>query len=110
MEDYLFDRETLGQFIDELIKKRPIPVEKAEELNGYREEQMRALDDYMSQALMSSLTRDQANELDNLLNQEKENPDVFRDFFKNQGIDVERVLSNAAESFSKQYLGGTQNV
>ena len=64
----------------------------------------------MSQALMSSLTQDQANELDNLLDQEKENPDVFRDFFKNQGIDVEQVLSDAVESFSKQYLGGTQNV
>ena len=32
MQDYLLDRETLGQFVDELMKKRPLPVDNAEEI------------------------------------------------------------------------------
>lgn len=109
MEDYLIDRETLGQFIDELMKKRPLPVNSAEEISNYREAQMHALDDRISQAIIGSLNQEQAETLDSLLDQEKENPDVFRDFFSNQGINVEQIITNTAESFGKEYLEGATN-
>lgn len=110
MEDYLIDRETLGQFIDELMKKRTLPVDNAEELTNYREEQMHALDNRISQAIVGSLNQEQAETLDNLLDQEQENSDVFRDFFESQGINVEQIIASTAESFGKEFLEGGANV
>ena len=110
MEDYLIDRETLGQFIDELMKRRTLPVNTAEELANYREAQMHALDDRISQAIIGSLNQEQAEALDGLLDQEKENPDVFDDFFKNNDINVERIIASTAESFGKEFLEGGANV
>ena len=109
MEDYLLDRDTLGKVIDELMKKRTLPVDSAEELNNYREEQMHALDDYVSRSLIGSLNQGQANKLSELLDREDDNPDVFRDFFETQGVDVEQIITNAFESFSKEFLAGGQN-
>jgi glucuronate isomerase len=110
MEDYLLDRETLGQFVDELIKKRPLPVDNAEEINNYREEQMRALDDHITNALFGQMNEEQATALSQLLDQEKENPDVFKNFFTEQNINVEQIVADAANSFSANYLAGGQNV
>lgn len=109
MEDYLFDRETLGKFVDELIKKRPLPIEDANELSNYREEQMRALDKHITNALFGSLDEAQIADLNQLLNQETENPDVFRNFFSEQKINVEQIITDAASSFSAEYLKGAQN-
>ena len=110
MEDYLLDRETLGQFVDELIKKRPLPVDNAEEINNYREEQMKALDDHITNALFGQMNEEQATALSQLLDQEKENPDVFKNFFTEQNINVEQIVADAANSFSTNYLAGGQNV
>lgn len=109
MDEYLLDRETLGKFIDELMKQRTLPVGSAEELTKYREEQMRILDNSISQALIGGLNSEQAAELNTLLDNEAENPDVFQQFFERQGINVEQVITNAMESFGRAYLGGAQN-
>lgn len=109
MEDYLLDRETLGQFIDELIKKRPLPVESAEEISNYREEQMKALDNHITNALFGKMNEEQIAGLSQLLDQEKENPDVFKNFFNEQNINVEQIVADAANSFSASYLAGGQN-
>ena len=110
MEEYLLDRETLGKFIDELMKKRTLPVNTPEELTSYREEQMHSLDDRISQAIFGDLTEDQADALGTLLDQEKENPDVFRNFFESQGINVEQIITDTAEAFGKEFLTGGANV
>ena len=110
MEDYLLDRETLEKFVDELMKKRPLPVDNAEELSKYKEEQMKALDDYITKSLFNSLTESQASELDQLLDNEQEDPGVFQSFFQNNSIDVERTITDAVESFGKKFLEGGQNV
>ena len=109
MEDYLLDRETLEKFVDELIKKRPLPVDNAEELSNYREAQIKALDDHITKALFGSLNESQAAELEKLLDDEQENPDAFQEFFHSQGIDVNKTITEAAESFGAQYLEGGQN-
>lgn len=110
MEEYLLDRETLGKFIDELMKKRSLPVDTAEGLNQYKEEQMKALDDQIAQAIFHSLNEEQTASLNQLLDQESDNPDVFRDFFANQNINIESVITDAAQSFGAQFLaeGATQ--
>ena len=104
MEDYLLDRETLGKFVDELMKKRPLPVDTAEELNHYREEQMKALDDQIAHAIFDSLNEEQSSALNQLLDQESDNPDIFRNFFSEQNINVETVIADAAKSFSANFL------
>ena len=109
MEDYLLDRETLGKFIDELMKKRPLPLESAEELSEFRDQQIKALDDQISQAIFGNLDESQTAELSQLLDGEAENPDVFRDFFKKHQIDVEQTIANAASTFSANFLAGGQN-
>lgn len=109
MQDYLLDRETLGQFVDNLIKKRPLPVDKAEEINSFREEQIKALDDHIANALFGQMNEEQTTALSQLLDQEKENPDVFKKFFTEQNINVEQIVADAASSFSANYLAGGQN-
>lgn len=110
MEEYLIDRGTLSQFIDELMKKRPLPIDSAEDLNAFKEKQIKALDDHIVKSILTGLNEAQSAELNHLLDTEHENPEVFQDFFKNQGIDLEGVIADAAVSFSTNYLQGGQNV
>ena len=109
MEDYLLDRETLGQFIDGLMKKRTLPVNSADELSEFREAQMKSLDDRISQAIFGSLDQRQFDELSHLLDQESEDPEVFRDFFQRENINLEDIISGAAQSFGAEFLAGGQN-
>lgn len=110
MQDYLLDRETLGQFVDELMKKRPLPVNTAEEINSFREEQIKALDNHITNAIFGSMNEEQLVSLNQLLDQEKENPDVFENFFNEQNINIEGIVAGAVNSFSANYLAGGQNV
>lgn len=109
MDGYLIDREALGEFIDELIKKKPLPVDNMEELTSYREEQIKALDEQIGRAVFGRLTEEQNRELNELFNRNEENPEVFEDFFDRSGIDVEQIIADTMETFGKEFLGG-QNV
>lgn len=110
MEDYLFDRETLGQFVDELMNKRTIPVESADELGSFRESQIKALDNRITQDLFGGLTEAQATELDQLLGDENQSPDVFQRFFEDHNINVNDIIANSVQAFSAEFLaGGQQN-
>lgn len=109
MEDYLLDRETLGQFVDALMKKRPLPVDNADELSEFRETQMKKLDDRISQAIFGGLDQRQSDELSQLLDRESDDPEVFRNFFQKEDINVEDIIANAAQSFSAEFLAGGQN-
>ena len=106
MEDYLIDRETLGKFVDGLIKQKALAVNSPEELNKLREAGIRELDDEIGVAIFSQLTKEQAEEYDKLLDSDEENPDVFREFFANAGIDVEEAMSEAMKAFGVRFLGG----
>ncbi|MBR2855587.1 hypothetical protein IKE99_01445 [Candidatus Saccharibacteria bacterium] len=110
MEDYLIDRETLEKFIDELIKKRPLPVNNPEEIGSFKEKQIKALDNSIIQALFGNLTESQSVELNNLLAVEQENPSVFQSFFQKYNINVEKTISDAMTKFGVEYLRGGQNV
>ena len=43
MDNYLVDRETLGQFVDELMKQKPLSADSADELKTLRENTIAAL-------------------------------------------------------------------
>lgn len=106
MDDYLLDRETLSKFIDELIKKKPLPVNSEEELNTLREESIKALDKKVGLAIFNSLSDEQLDEYNAMLDREEESAEVFDQFFDKAGLDLEKIISKAAEDYAKEFLGG----
>lgn len=106
MDNYLVDRETLGQFVDELMKKKPLPANTAEELNALREKSIEALDHEIGMAIFSSLNEAQLEEFNQMLDRNEESPEVFQNFFQNTGIDLEKTIADAVQNFGTKFLGG----
>lgn len=106
MDNYLIDRGTLEKFVDELIKKRTLPVNTAEEINAFREKMIKQLDDEISLAIFGSLNKEQLDEINRLMERDDSSEDTFRNFFKGAGIDVEKVITDTAQAFGEEYLGG----
>ena len=106
MEDLLLDRETLGKFVDELIKQKALPVDNTEELNKMREDSIKSLDDKIGMAIFGRLNEEQNEEINQLLDQNEEDPDVFRRFFESAGIDTEKVIKDTMQEFGNEFLGG----
>lgn len=109
MDNYLIDQETLGKFVDELFKKKPMPTSNAEELNYLRTREIAKLDDRISDAIFGSLNDAELDEINQMFDRDEESPDVFRNFFKNAGVDVEQTITKTMEAYANEYLGG-QNV
>ena len=55
MDNYLINRETLGQFADELIKRKPLPVNSPEDLAELREDIIKTLNERISLAVFGGL-------------------------------------------------------
>ena len=106
MDNYLIDRETLGQFVDELMKKKPLPANTAEELSTLREQTIKSLDDKIGMAIFSSLTTPQLEEFNQILDRDEESPEVFQNFFQTAGVDLQKTIGDAMTDFGKQFLGG----
>ena len=106
MDNYLVDRGTLEQFVDELIKKKPLPVDNAEELNKLREDSIKALDDKIGVAIFGSLSDEQNEELRQILERDDGSSDEYEEFFKRAGIDIEKIISETGQKFAEEFLGG----
>lgn len=106
MDNYLIDRETLGQFVDELMKQKPLPANTAEELNAFREENIRKLDDEIGMAIFGSLTTLQLQEFNQILDRGEESPEVFQNFFQNSGVNLQKTIGDTMTAFGKRFLGG----
>jgi len=106
MDEYLIDREILEQFVDELMKQKPLPANTAEELNALREKNIKALDDQIAKAVFGSLTAPQLEAINKILDSGEENPEVFQEFFQNAGVDLQKITSETMTKFSEQFLGG----
>ena len=100
------DREILGKIVDELIKKKALPVETAEELNDLREKSIKELDDEISTAIFGSLDEKQSEELGQLLDRDEINSDAYANFFKEAGLNVEEIIAKTMQSYSEKFLGG----
>lgn len=106
MDNYLIDRETLGQFVDELMKKKPLPANTPEELTTLREQTIKSLDDKIGMAIFGSLATPQLEELNQILDRGEESPEVFQNFFQNAGVDLQKTIGDTMTTFGKQFLGG----
>ncbi len=102
----LVDEAILGQFIDELIKRKPLAVSSAEELAEFRTKSMHELDDRILQAVLSSLTEEQGRELDQILDSDTGAPEPYQEFFAKNGIDVEKLSTDVITQYAQEFLGG----
>lgn len=107
MDGYLIDRQTLEQFIDELIKRKPLAVGSAEELNAFREDNIRQLDNEIAAAIFGRLSQEQLAEMEHAIDTGEDTPEFFQDKFAEYGIDLEKTIADAAEDFGKRFLGAT---
>lgn len=106
MDNLLIDRETLGRFVDELIKKKPLAVSNPEELNTLREESIKALDDKITMAIFGGLNEQQNEELNQLLDRPDTSETEFEQFFEKNGLNVEEAVANTVQVFGREFLGG----
>ena len=106
MDNYLLDPEPLEQFIDGLMKQRPLPVSTPEEIKAFREEKVKELDDKIGMAIFTSLTSEQLDNLNQNLNQGSNiTPEFFQNFFRDAGLDLQKIIADTMTSFGKQFLG-----
>lgn len=106
MDNYLIDRETLGRFVDELIKKKALTVHTTEELDALREQSIRALDDKISLAIFGNLTPGQHEELNQLLDRPDTSESEFQQFFERNNLNIEGTITDTVRAFSREFLGG----
>ena len=105
MDDYLIDRQTLGQFVDALIKKKTLAVSTTDELDTLREETMKSLDDQIGLAIFGNLTESQDAEFNQMLDRNASESE-YEDFFQRINLNVGDVVTNTMKSFAQNFLGG----
>ena len=106
MDNYLIDREALEQFIDGLMKQKPLPANTPEELTTLRENAIKELDDKVSLAIFGGLSEDQLNQVNQILDDSAATPETFQQFFAYAGLDLQQIISKAMIAFGKEFLGG----
>lgn len=106
MEEYLIDRETLEKIADELIKRKPLPVDAEGEIVAWREKTIKELDDRIGKAIFGSLNKDQLAEVDHMLDDEENSPEMFKEFFKKANVDVEKIIIDTVRKYGEEVLGG----
>ncbi len=108
MQQYFIERDTLEKFVNPMIAEK-YPDGTPENIDTIRDTAVEQLDDKILEALFGKLTKSQVAEVNIMFDQEEDNPDVFRDFFKKVGIDVEAEITEVVKQFGQEFVGG-QNV
>ena len=67
MDNYLIDRETLGKFVDELIKQKTLSADLVEDSGALREQTIKDLDDQIAHAVFGRFTKEQNAKFNQLL-------------------------------------------
>ena len=106
MDNYLLDRETLGKFVDELMKQKTLDVNSPEELDALREKSMQELDDKVSAAVFGRLDSEQLKQINVLLDQEETSSEEFQKFFEDNNVDIEKIMEETFLAYAKEFLGG----
>lgn len=105
MENYFTDYETLGKIVDQLIAKK-FPDQPPEAESSLREKTIEELDDQIGVAVIGSLSREQFDEFNAMLDRADTDPATFQDFFSKSGVDPAAIMEQTIQTFSEQFLGG----
>ena len=103
MENYFADRETLGQFIDDLIATK-YPGHPTEIYSHLRDRSIRELDERIMDAIIGSLDDAAQGQLEALLDQGEQSAAVFQDFFKTNHINLEEIITATLGDFQDEFL------
>lgn len=106
MDNYLIDRQVLEQFVDGLMRKKPLAANSPEEINALRERSVKSLDDKIGLAIFSKLDRNQLQEFNQILDRDDADSEVFQNFFQSRGINLEKAITETMKEFSIEFLGG----
>ena len=109
MHETLIDRETLGQFVDEIIKQKYPTGQPAEALAKFREPAIAVLDDRIGTALFGNLSLAAHDEIDELLKDPNTPPETFQAFFDKYHINPTQIITDQFAQFKNEILGGNQN-
>lgn len=109
MDNYLIDRETLGKFVDELIKNKALSVSSADELNNLREQAINDLDDQIANAVFGKFTKEQNAEFNQLLDNDATTEEDYENFFNGIGFNLDEIISDAMKQFATDFLKGGEN-
>ncbi len=104
--EYLVDESVLGQFIDELIKRKPLAVSSVEELVDFRKKSMRELNNRFIETLFNRLSDAQREELSQILSSDTGGAEPYQEFFVRNGINLEQLFTKATEQYAQEFLGG----
>ena len=106
MENNFIQHEILGRFVDGLIAQK-YPGQPAENFKEIRNKSIDEVNKKIDMAIYSSLSIEQLEEINDLFENNEENPDVFADFFKRAGVDAEQITKETLEGYAKSFLGGS---
>lgn len=101
------DREALAQFIDRLVKQKPLNAATPEEADQKRERLINDLDHSIRLSIVHKMSDQQLHEFSELLDRDDDGTDdAFANFFKNANIDLPQTVTTTARHFAQLYLGG----
>ncbi len=109
MDKYLIDRQTLEQFIDELIKRKPLAASSAEELYSFREDNIEQLDNEIAMAIFGQLSEEQLAEIEHAIDSGEDTPEYFQNLFARYGINLEKTIADTVANFGKRFLEGAND-
>lgn len=105
MNSNLIERETLGQFADTLIaQKYPNLPDKAK--LEIREKVIDEIDERIGMAIFGSLTEDQLEEINAMLDRKSTSEKAYREFFARHNVNLRSKIDEALADFKEEYLGG----
>lgn len=104
--EYLIDESVLGQFIDELIKRKPLAVNSVEELANFRNKSIRELNNRFIEAIFHGLTETQREELSQILSSDAGAAEPYQEFFAKNGINLEQLFTETTKQYAQEFLGG----
>ena len=107
MDEYLIDRADLEQFVDELIKRRALPVASAEDLPSYREGIIKQLNDEITMAVFGKFSPEQLEDIERTIDAGNDTPEYFQSLFAKHNIDLKKTIADTAAAFGKKFIGAS---
>ena len=108
MDSYIIDEQVLGDFVDALLKEK-YPGEPVEAHAEIKEQAKKDLDHQVLKAILGGLTQEQGTELNRILKENSSDEEAFASFFEEQGINLEKVITDAMASFKEDFMKGAGN-
>lgn len=107
MATYLVDPAVLGQIVDGIISE--VYPNNSNITADFKEKAMLALDNQILRDILSSLTKEQGQELNSLLDKDDSDSEALEKFFEKHRIDLEKIIKGSMEEFKNRLREGGKN-